>query len=108
MVEIKENFVYVNFDEAKKDYFLEKFENKVFPLVSNQCSNFVLEMTPVTILYSKQIGKILQLHKLVQKEGGKVIFINPNQKILETLDILGISQIFPYCDNLDDAEQFLS
>jgi len=55
----------------------------------------VVEMTQLTFMDSSGLSVLLGAHKSLAERGGSLILAGPNQYILKTLDITGLTDVLP-------------
>ncbi len=90
-------------NDTKADAFttiIQRFE-RIEP------SNVVLDFTSVTNIYSSCIGKIVRLHLLCQKKGGKLIVAGAGQHLQVLMESLKLDRIFVLTTGVESAEQYL-
>jgi anti-anti-sigma factor len=63
----------------------------------------VVDMSAVNFLASIGIRTLLVTAKTVAKRGGKMVLLNPDSSVTNTLEMAEIDAIIPICRSLDEA-----
>jgi anti-anti-sigma factor len=68
----------------------------------------IVDMSAVNFLASIGIRTLLVTAKTVAKRGGKMVLLNPDSIVTNTLKMADIDAIIPICRSLDEALQATS
>ncbi len=81
--------------EAKKIY--EVIDGMVEP-------NLILDLEGLTYMNSKSIGYVTDWYSRTAAKNGRIVIARPRPNILDILKVVGITQIIPIHDTVDEAK----
>jgi len=79
-----------------------------FPDIINQflqakTIDFIVDLSELTYICSAGIANLINGYRAVRRQGGTIIYVNPNEKIKEVFSICKLDQILQITKSLDDA-----
>ena len=66
--------------------------------------NLVLDFENLTYMNSKSIGYVTDWYSRTAAKNGRIVIARPRPNILDILKVVGITQIIPIYDTLDEAK----
>ena len=63
---------------------------------------FILDLKNLEFINSKVIGYIASLHSRLDTEGRRIIFMKATDEILEILDLVGLINLIPNFESVED------
>lgn len=78
---------------------LTELSDVVDPLVGGDSAYLVFDLTNLEFVNSKVIGYLASVHGQLAENNQKMIFVSPNQAIMDILDLVGLNQIVPILEN---------
>lgn len=85
--------------EAKKIY--EAIDTMAEP-------NLILDLEGLTYMNSKSIGYVTDWYSRTAAKNGRIVIARPRPNILDILKVVGITQIIPIHETIDEAKLALS
>lgn len=85
--------------EAKKIY--EAIDGMAEP-------NLILDLEGLTYMNSKSIGYVTDWYSRTAAKNGRIVIARPRPNILDILKVVGITQIIPIHETIDEAKLALS
>ncbi len=79
------------------------FKELIERLLNAKTIDFVVDLSELTYICSAGIANLINSYRLVRREGGTIIYVNPNEKIKEVFSICKLDQILQITKSLDDA-----
>lgn len=70
-------------------------------------ASIVLDCDKLLFVNSTTIAFLIKAQKMAQSRGGRIVFAQPREFIRKTLETLGLTQIFPMVDSLEEAVESL-
>ena len=113
--ELKEFSATLNYTLLEKGICLIKLKDKIYQNEASQFTqilekfletkiiDFIVELSDLTYICSAGIANLINGYRMVRREGGTIIYVNPNEKIIEVFSICKLDQILQITKNLDDA-----
>jgi anti-anti-sigma factor len=82
---------------------LSDFQKILNTLLSGELKLIILNFEDVIMIDSATIGYLFKIYKLSLEKNFKLKLVSLNEKILETLGIMGLDRLFDFYDNESDA-----
>lgn len=88
-----------------KMYQDEAVEFKAFmqKFIDEKIIDFIIDVSELTYICSSGIANLLNYYRAVRREGGTIIYVNPNEKIREIFSMCKLDQILQLSKSLEDA-----
>lgn len=86
---------YITLDGQIDESNLESFKNALNPLIGDDRKFILLNLAKLEFINSKVIGYLASLHSQLAEQNQRIIFVEPNQNILDILELVGLTQIMP-------------
>ena len=113
--EYKEYSATLSYALIEKGICLIKLKDKIYQTEATELNHviekfltaktidFIVELSELTYICSAGIANLINGYRTVRREGGTIIYVNPNEKISEVFSICKLDQILQISKNLDDA-----
>jgi anti-anti-sigma factor len=113
--EIKEFSATISYTMLEKGIALIKLKDKIY---QNEVSHFkeliesflvaktidvIVDLSELTYICSAGIANLINCYRTVRREGGTIIYVNPNEKIKEVFSICKLDQILQITKSIEDA-----
>ncbi len=85
------------FDEVALDRCKQELEEL------DPSARFVLDLTTLEHVSSSFVGALLQLHREVQRQGGRMVVCGVNPTLLHVMEVLRLDKVFVLAGSLKDA-----
>ncbi|MCU0643372.1 MAG: STAS domain-containing protein [bacterium] len=79
------------------------FKEYMQKLIDEKIIDFIIDLSELTYICSSGIANLLNYYRAVRREGGTIIYVNPNEKIREIFSMCKLDQILQLSKSLDDA-----
>ena len=89
-------------DESNADDFAPKVY-EVIEQMPDQTS-VILDLEKLSYMNSKSIGYIADYYNKVTAKGGKIVIAKPARNVKETLSVVGLDQMIPFTQTLEEAK----
>ena len=76
--------------------FAQQFEKNVFKLI--------VRLDQLEYISSAGIGVFVGTVERAQENGGNIVLLNPSESVMEVLELLGLSEIFPKATSTEEAK----
>lgn len=86
----------------------EKMEQKIRELFKDKVYKIVISLPELDYISSAGAGVFIGNITPAQEKGGNIVLVDPSPNVKEVFDLLGLSQIFPMADSLEDALTFFT
>ena len=83
----------------------EQMEKTIDELFSQNIYQLVVDLTDLDYISSAGAGVFIGAVGTAQENNGNIVLVNPSHNVKEVFDLLGLSQIFPFADDLESAAQ---
>ena len=80
--------------DGRLDYNLRKEFRESFNETSSSTKNFKVNLLNTSFIDSSGLGLLLILKEHADEKGGKVVLSNPNEEVLELLELSNFTQLF--------------
>ena len=84
----------------------EKMEKVIATLFSKGCYKLICNLEGVEYISSAGAGVFLGSVDTAQEHQGNIVLLRPSKEVQDIFDILGLVEIFPYAQTLDEARKF--
>lgn len=84
---------------------VDSFEAYVKALRTRGVSRFIIEMSRVESVVSGSLGVLMKLADELEAEGGRLVLLNPNVKVMAVFRRMGLDEVFRICDVEDEARR---
>jgi len=71
-------------------------------------NRLAIELRQAGFATSAAFGLLIYAHDVTTKRKGALVIVAPPPSIADTLKMLGLNQIFAFCDTVEDAKRILS
>jgi len=82
---------------------LTDFSETLDGLIGSDTQHLMLHLADLEFINSKVIGYLAATHGRLGETNQKMIFVAPNQNILDILELVGLTQIVPTHETEEDA-----
>jgi anti-sigma B factor antagonist len=89
-------------DKMYQDEAVE-FREYMQKFIDEKIIDFIIDLSELTYICSSGIANLLNYYRAVRREGGTIIYVNPNEKIREIFSMCKLDQILQLSKSLDDA-----
>lgn len=101
---VQENYAVVvlagELDETHLDWLNQSME----PVLSNPAiKKVILDCTQLLFINSKIVGFLVGLHTHLSKEGRNLIIANPQQAVMDVIQLVGLTAIIPVMTSVDEG-----
>jgi anti-sigma B factor antagonist len=86
----------------------EQMENTINNLFNENVFRLVVNLSGVDYISSAGAGVFIGAIGTAQENKGNIILMKPTQNVKEVFDLLGLSQLFLFADDVDSAVKMLS
>jgi len=80
-----------------------QFKELIERLLEIKTIDFIVDLSELTYICSAGIANLLTGYRTVRRQGGTIIYVNPNEKIKEVFSICKLDQILQITRNMEDA-----
>ncbi|MFX0138213.1 MAG: STAS domain-containing protein [Candidatus Hodarchaeota archaeon] len=80
-----------------------RFKELMERLIDAKSIDFVVDLSELIYICSAGIANLIHFYRLVRREGGTIIYVNPHEEIKEIFNICKLDQILQITKSLDDA-----
>ena len=85
----------------------EKMEKQVEALFARSYYKIIVNLENVHYISSAGAGVFIAAIGTAQDHNGNIVLLRPSNMVSEVFEILGLSEIFPYAQSLEEAVAFL-
>lgn len=89
-------------DKMYQDEAVE-FKEYMQKFIDEKIIDFIIDLSELTYICSSGIANLLNYYRAVRREGGTIIYVNPNEKIREIFSMCKLDQILQLSKSLEDA-----
>gem|GEM_PF-1806387 len=89
-------------DKMYQDEAVE-FKEYMQKFIDEKVIDFIIDLSELTYICSSGIANLLNYYRAVRREGGTIIYVNPNEKIREIFSMCKLDQILQLSKSLEDA-----
>ncbi len=82
---------------------LQEIFNQVFAGRDDSARLIILEMSGLSYISSAGVGEILNARAMTLDRWGDIRFVNVSPEAQEIFGLIGVDQVFTFCDNVTDA-----
>lgn len=82
---------------------LQEIFDQIFAVRDDTSRLILLEMSGLTYISSAGVGSILNARSTVLDRWGDIRFVNVSPEAQEIFSLIGVDQVFVFCDSLEDA-----
>ncbi len=86
----------------------EQMENTINNLFNDNVFRIIVDLNGVDYISSAGAGVFIGAIGTAQENKGNIILMQPTAHVKEVFDLLGLSQIFHFADDVDSAVKILS
>lgn len=113
--EIKEFSATISYTILEKGIGLIKLKDKIYQdevsqfkeliesFIAAKTIDFIVDLSELTYICSAGIANLINCYRTVRREGGTIIYVNPNEKIKEVFSICKLDQILQITKSVEDA-----
>jgi anti-anti-sigma factor len=113
--EIKEFSATISYTILEKGIGLIKLKDKIYQdevsqfkeliesFLAAKTIDFIVDLSELTYICSAGIANLINCYRSVRREGGTIIYVNPNEKIKEVFSICKLDQILQISKSVEDA-----
>jgi anti-sigma B factor antagonist len=80
-----------------------EFKEYMQKFIDEKIIDFIIDLSELTYICSSGIANLLNYYRAVRREGGTIIYVNPNEKIREIFSMCKLDQILQLSKTLEDA-----
>jgi anti-anti-sigma factor len=78
---------------------------KIYELIDGMAEpNLILDLEGLTYMNSKSIGYVTDWYSRTAAKNGRIVIARPRPNILDILKVVGITQIIPIHETVDEAK----
>jgi anti-anti-sigma factor len=81
----------------------EQLENVIDDIFENQTYRLIVNLEAVNYISSAGAGVFIGAISQAHENSGNIIFLNPSTNVQDVFDLLGLSQIFSFASQVDEA-----
>ena len=81
----------------------EKMEQAIRGLFKEKVFRIIVSLPMLDYISSAGAGVFIGNITPAQEKGGNIVLVNPSANVREVFDLLGLSQIFPMADDVEEA-----
>jgi len=85
---------------------VSQFKQLIDRFLAEKTIDFVVDLSDLTYICSAGIASLINCYRTVRREGGTIIYVNPNEKITEVFSICKLDQILQITKSVADALAF--
>lgn len=101
---VQENYALLPLRGELDETHLDLLNRSVDPLLQNpEIKKLILDCTQLTFINSKIIGFLVGLHTHLSKEGRHLIIANPQQTVMDVIQLVGLTAIIPVLTSVQEA-----
>ena len=113
--EIKEYSATISYILLEKGIGLIKLKDKIYQdevsqfkelidrFLAEETIDFIVDLSELTYICSAGIASLINCYRTARRQGGTIIYVNPNEKIKEVFSICKLDQILQITRNVEDA-----
>jgi len=94
-------------DTYMTSHNLSDFQKILNNLLLNTLNLIILDFKDVLMIDSATIGYLFKIYKMSLEKNFKLKLVSLNEKIFETLEIMGLDRLFDFNDNENQAMESL-
>lgn len=80
-----------------------QFKELIESFLAGKTIDFIVDLSELTYICSAGIANLINCYRTVRREGGTIIYVNPNEKIKEVFSICKLDQILQITKSVEDA-----
>lgn len=84
---------------------VDSFEAYFKALRSRGVNRVIIEMSQVESVVSGSLGVLMKLADELEADGGRLVLLNPNVKVIAVFRRMGLDEVFRICDVEEDARR---
>lgn len=84
---------------------VDSFEAYIKALRARGVTRFIIEMSQVDSVVSGSLGVLMKLADELEAEGGRLVLLNPNVKVIAVFRRMGLDEVFRICDVEEEARR---
>ena len=81
----------------------EQLENSIHELFETGSYRLIIELSGLDYISSAGAGVFIGAIGTAQEHQGNIVLLNPSPNVKEVFDLLGLSQIFTFCESQEEA-----
>jgi len=82
---------------------VSQFKELIDRFLAAKTIDFIVDLSELIYICSAGIANLINCYRTVRREGGTIIYVNPNEKITEVFSICKLDQILQITKSLEDA-----
>jgi len=105
---IQNDFTLLKLNGFLDAYTYSEFERIISDLFEKRQFRIIVDISNLNYISSAGAGVFIGAFAVAQENHGTIIVVKPQSSVKEVFDLLGLSQIFPIYDTVDDAMHSLT
>ncbi len=94
IAEARGDYLWVTFPESLPLKRIHELERKVIGMIGDPVHNIIIDLSPVSVLYSSGIGLLIRLRKIALKAGGTASLVNVCDSVRRLLLSFNFDRVF--------------
>ena len=86
----------------------EKMEEQIDELFAKTCYKIIVNLENVHYISSAGAGVFIGAIGTAQDRNGNIVLLRPSSMVHDVFEILGLSEIFPYAQSMEEALEFFN
>ncbi|BDU49976.1 STAS domain-containing protein [Haliovirga abyssi] len=82
---------------------IELFEREVYSILSDKKFNIIVDISKSEFIISQGLGILIKLNKKCKDNGGKIVIMNPNDRLKRILKVVHMDKIIDVEFNEENA-----
>ena len=103
--ELEEGIVYLTVHGYLDAHTFEEMETVVNELYEREKFKLIIDISDMPYISSAGAGVFIGAVGTSQDNDGNIVLLGPQPNVKEVFDLLGLSQIFTFCDSLAAAKR---
>ena len=85
-------------------YTFVDLEEKVHEVYEKGLNKIIIQLDSLTYISSAGAGVFISTNQMAADAGGKMVILSPSQNVYEVFELLGLTQIFTFTNDLEQAK----
>ena len=106
--EKRDGIVYFELEGYADAHNFEKLDAVFEKYFAQECYQFVVDIRGLGYISSAGAGVFIGAVGTCQDNGGNIVLVQPSQEVKEIFELLGVYQIFPVVNSLEQAKEYFA
>jgi len=102
-IQNKDDITIVSLEGIIDAFSCQQFEDTFNQLMEKESYKLIVDLSEVDYMTSVGAGIFIAVHGVTEENKGAIVLINPKTKVKEIFDVLGVSKILSFADDITGA-----